>query len=289
MEQEKRTWRINRLKNKLTPDALLEAYERLGSCKAAGRELGCDGGTIKRYMLDWGLEVKSQTRYSCNERFFESAGERGLYWAGFMAADGCAKTRKSSSGATRFQIAIGLSKRDMKHIEQFREDIGSNHKIHIIAVKNSSRNAKWNDSYKSEITIESKTIFDSLACYNIVPRKSLIYTFPEWLIDHPLVNHFMRGYFDGDGSWFVPKGKPGREPQLYFSLRGTPPFLAVYRSLLEKHCCLPEREKPIRINNGIGVLEYGGNGVCKRIGEFLYRDATRYLERKHQMYVQVSD
>jgi hypothetical protein len=88
----------------------------------------------------------------------------------------------------------------------------------------------------------------------------------------------MRGYFDGDGSWFV--GPSKKTDQLFFALRGTSEFLTVYRSILEDKCGLPERSKDIRINSGIGVLEYGGNGVASKIRDFLYRDAVTFMQRK---------
>jgi hypothetical protein len=43
---------------------------------------------------------------------------------------------------------------------------------------------------------------------------------------------------------------------------------------------LSERTKDIRISNGIGTLEYGGNGVTCKIRDFLYRDAVTFMQRK---------
>jgi hypothetical protein len=88
----------------------------------------------------------------------------------------------------------------------------------------------------------------------------------------------MRGYFDGDGSWYI--GSSKKTNQVFFSLRGTTEFLEVYRDVLERECDIPKREKPIRVNNGIGVLEYGGNGVTTKIRDFLYQGASVYLGRK---------
>lgn len=90
----------------------------------------------------------------------------------------------------------------------------------------------------------------------------------------------MRGYFDGDGSWFIGSSKITN--QLYFSLAGTVPFLEDYRSVLERNCNLLDSKK-IRIVRNIGVLEYGGNGVSSKIRDFLYSDATVFLHRKFNM------
>ena len=53
-------------------------------------------------------------------------------------------------------------------------------------------------------------------------------------------------------------------------------------SILESDLNLEERTKDIRFNNGIGVLEYGGNRLCKALAEYLYRDATICLDRKKE-------
>jgi len=94
----------------------------------------------------------------------------------------------------------------------------------------------------------------------------------------------MRGYFDGDGSFYESKLTQGRMvKQVNFSLRGTIKFLKVYRSILERECNLKKRTKDIRINSGIGVLEYGGNGVIKQIVKFLYKDTVTHLDRKKEI------
>ena len=132
------------------------------------------------------------------------------------------------------------------------------------------------------MTISSDKVFNSLERFGIDLRKTFIQTFPEWLIEHPLVHHFMRGIVDGDGSFFFPNQKGRSKPQLYFNVRGTQKFLMAYRSILERHTTVRKRgDKPIRINNNMGMLEYGGNGIMMSIREFLYKDATVYLQRKY--------
>jgi len=95
----------------------------------------------------------------------------------------------------------------------------------------------------------------------------------------------MRGYFDGDGSVWTGKLKNGRTAaQLYFGVRGTVDFLTSYRQVLESNTSVEPRNTPIPLNNGIGKLEYGGNGVACSIRDFLYRDASIYLQRKYDRF-----
>lgn len=268
----------------VSKEVLEEAYARLGTLKAVGRELKIDAESVSRYMEKFGLNYDKQIIYNCDHEFFSRDNEETFYVAGFIAADGGLKDRKNTSGNTRYELGIGLSKDDKSFLEQLRQIMKAETPIRDYIVKNSKRNPKWNDTWKSEIIITSEKMWKDLQRFNVVPRKSLIYTFPEWMKTHPLKHHFIRGYNDGDGSFYLGELKDGRTvEQIYFSMRGTPAFLKVVRDILEQECDLEERHKCVRISSGHGILEYGGNGIISKIGDYLYQDATIYLPRKQEI------
>jgi hypothetical protein len=274
----------NYLDKILTKEVLEQNYAELGSLKAVARKFDVDSGSIKKYMIIHGLDFKPQVRHSCDHDFFSRENEEVFYIAGFMAADGCVKKRKSSSDSLRYEVQISLAKSDESFLTMIKNSMKAETPIHNFLIKNSKRNPKWNDSWCSQFTITSEKMVKDLEKFNVVPAKSLIYRFPLWLINHPLCHHFMRGYNDGDGSFFVGKLQDGRTvEQIYFSLRGTVEFLTIFRAILEEKCGLDIREKSVRENTGIGVLEYGGNGVISKIADYLYRDATIYLPRKREI------
>lgn len=268
----------------VSKEVLEETYNRLGTLKAVGRELKIDPESVSRYMDKFGLEYQHQIIYNCDHEFFSRDNENAFYIAGFIAADGCVKDRKGEYGSIRPEIGIGLSREDKEFLGKLRWLMRAETPIRDFLIKNSKRNPKWNDTWKSEIIINSKQMQSDLLRFNIVPRKSLIYTLPKWMKTHPLKHHFIRGYNDGDGSFFIPKLPDGRVvEQVHFAMRGTPAFLKVARDLLEAECGLEERHKCIRISSGHGVLEYGGNGVISKITDYLYQDATIYLSRKRDI------
>jgi transposase len=264
-------------------EQLWEAYKECNSLQEVANKFGLKNKEGLRQLLKRnGYTINKPIHYDFNSDFFKNDNEKSFYWAGFIAADGCVKEiKRKSCNNINYEFSLGLSKTDKDHLEKFKKDIGYDGPIHDYLIKNSIRNSKWNDTYSSQISMTSKVYFDDLKKFNIVPMKSLIYTFPEWLIDHELINHFMRGYFDGDGSWYI--GSSKKTDQIFFSLRGTVEFLGIYRSVLESKCNLEERLKDIRINSGIGVLEYGGNGIVKKICKFLYKDANVSLSRKYDI------
>jgi hypothetical protein len=268
----------------VSKEILEEAYVRLGTLKAVARELKIDKDSVKLYMQKFDLDFKPQVRHGCDHEFFSRDNQESFYIAGFIAADGCVKDRKSSNGNRRYEVGIGLSKEDKDFLEQLRQIMKAETPIRDFIVKNSKRNPEWNDTWKSDLVITSKQMCDDLQRFNIVPRKSLTYTFPEWMKTHLLKHHFIRGYNDGDGSFYVPRLAEGKTTkQIYFSMRGTPSFLTDVRYILEQECDLDERDKPIRISSGHGCLEYGGNGIVKKIANYLYRDARIYLDRKRKI------
>ncbi len=265
----------------LTKEKILEVYDRLESLRAVGRELGCSGETVRWYMKKFGIKPKEPIKHNCNHNFFSIDDEESFYVAGFVAADGCVKKHSGNKNIIN-QFYIGLSVKDESHLLKIKNIMKSDHKLYSVVGKNSLRNSKWKDSSKRELVITSEKLCNDLKKFNVVPRKTYVYTFPEWLINHPLVHHFMRGYNDGDGSFYI-QDKTKNIPQVCFSLRGTPLFLHIYRSILERECDLQPRTKTVRVNTGIGVLEYGGNGIVAKIAKFLYKDATVMLDRKYEI------
>lgn len=254
-------------------------YKDLGSLSKVAKSIGVTKEGVRNFMQRNNLKIKDPIKYSVNHDFFKYENERSLYWAGFLAADGSVGVRKNS-----YFLSLGLSSKDYNHIEKFKKDIDYNGPIRRFMVKNSKRNASWNDCEKSEIKITSRSIFDDLSVYNIVPRKTHIYTFPEHLKENPLVHHFIRGYVDGDGSWYWNNQK--KKSQMYFCVRGTVSFLESCKEIIEDNINRKTNKK-IRLSNGIGKLEYGGNGVSKKIAEYLYKDAAIYLDRKHNLVNQM--
>lgn len=265
---------------------LSELYKKHQSASIVGDILGVSKSIILRNLKENNIPIR-KNKNDVNHSYFKYDTPEVFYWAGFMAADGCVQNPHDK----RFSVSLSLSSTDHGHVQKFKETIGFGGPISVSMVKgkwkdpNNHSLGKYKDSQKSEISFLSKEMFDDLARFNIVPKKSLIYTFPEFVINHKYKNHFMRGYFDGDGSFFFVKSKnhkTGKEKptiQKYFSLRGTVDFLTVYRNILETECVLPVRTNPIRFNK-TGILDYGGNGVLAKIEQFLFQNATVYLDRK---------
>jgi hypothetical protein len=211
-------------------------------------------------------------KYSFNKSFFLSDSEQVFYWAGFIAADGCLRKRGNT-----YELSVCLAQKDKYHIEKFKHDIGANHPI-IERIQRDCR-AGFKDSAKAQISLYSMRFLGDLYRFNITPRKTKIYTFPDWLVNHELCHHFMRGYFDGDGCWSFMTSR--KTPQLKFAVLGTIQFLKTYQSILLQKCNLSLTA--ICSVPGASKLSYGGNGNSVKIRDFLYKNATVFLQRKFDL------
>lgn len=203
-------------------------------------------------------------KYIYNENFFEKENEFSYYWAGFLAADGSVNKKS---------LYLQLAEKDLDHLNKFKEIICNNAKI--VKYKTKLNNKEF-ISYR--ISIFNKSIINSLKKFNIIQNKTKTYSLPT--LNENLIRHFIRGYFDGDGSFKVRKCK--NYNQLIFSLCGNLEFLNQINSVLQKYCDSTKNKKPYKSSNSsVYYLEYAGNKMVKRIFDFLYKDNLICLNRKY--------
>lgn len=203
-------------------------------------------------------------KYNFNLNYFENIdSEEKAYWLGFLYADGYISYKG--------YIRIALQEQDLDHIKKFRTAIDAN-EIEIKYVKKTK-------SYKIDCcSIKMIRDLTKLGCCQ---NKSLILKFPT--IDQVpinLINHFMRGYFDGDGCISFSNNTPS------FSILGTKNFLNKYEDVLIQHTGYKKKNKRIHNdswNENTEAIVYSGKKI-EQIYNFLYNNANIYLERKYTKF-----
>jgi hypothetical protein len=152
--------------------------------------------------------IKSRIRkHNCNEDYFEKIdSNEKAYWLGLLFADGYVRKRKQFNGKHKQGGTVGISLKngDEYLLEKLIIDLGSTYKL-TKQIKDEFL------SYKLEVN--SSKMADDLINLGCIPNKSLILMPPN--LKDKFIPHFIRGYFDGDGSI----GKYGG--RLKFSLLGT--------------------------------------------------------------------
>jgi DNA-binding transcriptional regulator WhiA len=266
-----------RIKTNLLDDQIKEAYLKNPKPTEIAKQFNVKVKKVK-YLIKKANFKKTKQRYEFDKTFFDKDTEESFYWAGFGAADGCLCKKGGS-----FEFKFGLARKDISQLEKFKKHIKATHPIHTGITK--AVNSKHKDTQACSIVLLNPDFERQLSRFNITLRKTHIYKFPEWMINHPLVNHFMRGYFDGDGSIYKLRMRGGRTIQNYgFNVLGTREFLEVYKHILETQAGIDFKENRIRQRNGTCSLDYGGNGILFKIKEFLYKDHTFCLERKRDLF-----
>lgn len=214
-------------------------------------------------------------RIPFKEDFFSYDNEKSFYWAGMLAADGNLRDemRKVSKTSSSHQKNVSLSLIEKEMIESFLSDLECVGRK--ITEKHYTTQKGSGTLYK--IDLASFRMFDDLHRFGLTERKSLTLEMPEWLKTHPLNNHFIRGYFDGDGCITKCKSKTVYSKQLEFY--GTESFLNAVHEIIKANVDSPIKSK-VNHHSMIYSVRYTGNILVPKVGDFLYKDATIWLERK---------
>lgn len=220
------------------------------------------------------LNIKTTTgnhyrKYFFNFDFFETIdNELKAYWLGFLYADGCIESKDTLRyGEQSFKLA--LAERDIDVLEKLKYDLNSTYPIRY---DNSLRSA---NAMKQVIYAPrcQKTV-DDLIKLGCVERKSLILTFPtKNQVPENLIRHFIRGYFDGDGSISEYKGS------YYICFVGTESFIKSLYNQINMGSVYPDKRK---INSW--YLNISGNLKVIKLYHYLYDNSSRYMDRKFNKF-----
>lgn len=215
------------------------------------------------------IEELKKIDYPRNSNYFQTIDSPDkAYWLGFLYADGYI-----SKGS---EIRINLSSKDEEHLKKFLGAIGaSNSKIHYSKKTISSK--VFSQSY---ISLKDKKMCEDLKDKGCVNKKSFILTFPTEKVPENLYSHFIRGYFDGDGSIHFTQCGQAKKPNYRISFCGTKDMLEHIRAILGKDkLSLEKREN-------IYSLSINGNKQLEKILSFIYEGSYDEIEltRKRQIY-----
>ena len=132
-------------------------------------------------------------KYNLNENFFNVLNEKSVYWLGFLYADGYVRMKDGKSG----ELKLKLKDTDKEHIEKFLNDIECNKPIKC-GIDNKSKFCL--------VTVYSNLLVNKLFELGCDNNKTQKIRLPK--LNENLMNHFIRGYFDGDGSISKVKNRP---------------------------------------------------------------------------------
>ena len=260
---------------KYEEDFLEEVYkyieENNKTITETARYFNVDRHTLSRRLKDkYGDDIikNINNKKEVDSNYFEKIDtEKKAYWLGFLTADGYISSNDNT-------IELCLKAEDKKHIEKFKKDLKSNHKI---SKKTSKLNNKMFDAYK--ISIKDIKLNNDLHFLGLNNKKSNNAYIPFRFIPNELMPHYIRGLFDGDGSLY----KLNQGKQIGITICTT---ISEYMIEDITKYIKNELNIDVKYNNSRNVTDiriYKTSDVNK-FYNWLYKDANIYLKRKYDKF-----
>ena len=187
-----------------------------------------------------------------NGNFFDYIdNEEKAYFLGYIMADG-----NLSINNNQYSLKLHISIQDREIVDKFLETISS--------------------SNKATIRSDSKSYYTSLTSVNMCKRLIKLGVLPqktgkEYIADEipkKLLHHYIRGVFDGDGITSVGKSKRS-------GFVGSINMITRILQELNENLTIFEAGKNKKV-----VYFLGGKEFSRKLYDYLYEDATIWLERK---------
>lgn len=264
------------IQDKKDLDKLKNLYVKGYSTKEIGQKFSLSPSCIRDYLNRLRFKLKRELKnYKINENFFNKVNtSEKAYWLGFLYADGYVNEK-------HFYIRLNLADKDINHIRKFKKSIKSSHPIkYVILPERRIENGKLILSAKQpRVSIYNKKIVIALKKLGCRQGKSLNLVFPtRKQVPDKFLSHFIRGYFDGDGStWINPKG------QKFIGLSGTKRFLESVSKIFEKKLSITKSSVyKNKRGNKISYFCIGGNIKTNKISDFLYKNSNKNIEMERK-------
>ncbi len=213
-------------------------------------------------------------KYSLNETYFDTIDTPNkAYILGFLYADGYNSLDKQT-------ISLSLQEEDKMILEAMRNELNSEKTLEFIDYSNKH---DFGYTYKNQyrLIFFSAHMCNSLNSIGMTQNKSLTLEFPA--IDPSLYSHFIRGYFDGDGSVCF-SAKTGNS---IVTITSTNSFCEKIKSIISSTLNIHVGVYDASNKNSITkVASISGTNQVKVFLDYIYNDAELYLERKYKKYEQ---
>ncbi len=199
-----------------------------------------------------------------NDDYFEKIDtEDKAYFLGLLFADGNVYLK-------RYRVQITLANEDAYILTKFAECINYSGKLY------SDR------GLYSKLILPSKKMCEDLILLGCTANKSLTLKFPD-KVPSELLHHFIRGYFDGDGH--ISKHKKLIKPYYYINITSTEEFIIILKDIFAKNNIDVGKSYKRYKNKEISAHTiYVKNKSAKQFVDYVYKNATIFLNRKHVVY-----
>ncbi|WP_449540146.1 LAGLIDADG family homing endonuclease [Ferdinandcohnia sp. Marseille-Q9671] len=251
-----RTTRRTKRKRTLEFIEIIKLYEGGHETSEIAELANVSSRYIRKVLSEHHVEMRPfgswKRQYSLNENYFKEWSNNMAYILGFILADGCI------SGETQ---TVTISPKEPEILDKIKKEVGSNQPL-----QQNKKTGVYLLNLNSKILKE-----DLITLHGITPNKSLTVQFPN--VPKEYLSHFIRGYFDGDGSVYT-RG--------YFVsfVGGSIDFMITLKELLGYHGF----ESRIIHKGKHYRLYISGRKTIKNFHDWIYENKDIYLERKFNSF-----
>ena len=244
------------------------------------KNLNISRRSISRVLQERDINTRLKNRYLLNENYFDKIDtEAKAYILGFIYADGFVGSEKFNN--------IVISINDLEILEFIAEELKFTGKI-----RKTKKGGFCNSKCGYSLNFSSKIMADRLRKIGLYPNKSLtIDKIPK--IKEELIRHFIRGYFNGDGSILLSHNSSYYKrydgiikyvnPTYKFTILGTKNFL---NEIIEKADFKYAKIKDTKTEQ-IKCLDICAKKEFKYIYNYLYSNSTIKLKRKYNKWNEI--
>lgn len=247
---------------------IIDFYKSEVPCSEIGVALNLNEQTVRKLIKDMGLlkDTKPYQKLIDHNWLDNIDSEEKAYFLGLLAADGWIFGNS---------LCIGLQQKDQNLLDNLQQRI-----VPFIPLAH-YKAGKMNVDNNVRLVITSKKWRERCEELLIGQRKSL--TMPDMVKNIPqnVRHHFVRGYFDGDGTVGVYLNKRLNKKFSRVQFLGTKEFLTG----IHKSIGLPVGTIHLNPKEKIHRLSYSGKQRLFEIRDYLYKDATIFLSRKKDKFV----
>lgn len=238
--------------------------------------------TIKRILTEEGITLRShresKKKYDYDETYFSQINTPDkAYWLGFLYADGfiC----KTGNG----NPVLGITLAEPEPIEKIKIALKSN-----LPIRSYKKVNGYSDkSIEYKVTFYSKQMVEDLEKWGCVERKTFKLKFPDFL-NEELIPHFIRGYFDGDGSVFLHIQKANNKEYIFLGTQfsGIHDFLEEmskhFSFLGDRKCLYQDKRK----ETDCWRIQFASNLESLQLYHYMYKDCPQEicLSRKREKF-----
>jgi hypothetical protein len=189
-----------------------------------------------------------------DEDFFIHDNEKSFYWAGFLAARGSFGDKIYVSNKNKSVIKLFMA-----HIKCFGKKLRSKNNCYTLELR----------------SVKVKTDLNRFG----ITKNKLNFNIPVNMQNHGFINHFIRGYFDGRGSYSFQNKK-----SKVVEIPGNKSLIQSFHKIITSNISIKTIAKPSKSykkpTNNCYRIRYTGSNLLKEISGFVYKNATIYNKIK---------